>query len=171
MEREFLKSLAETRAMEATLTSKIRAAEGTEPSDNSSTRRGASDQQKHVQELADRFGRVRSQLATERTRFSALHNGWKVRQCVLHKLGNEPVAVSPGDVPELPSPHMSHFMSCATKVQAPLAPGSACIQIDSVLATCRMTGRRLRRCSSSLASVTSWMRMRPCMPARIWIRP
>ena len=77
MEREFLKSLAETRAMEAPLTSKIKAAEGTEPSGNPSTRRGASGQQKQIQDLADRVGRLHSQLATERMRFSALH--WKVR--------------------------------------------------------------------------------------------
>ena len=82
MEREFLKSLAETRAMEATLTAEIRAAEGTEPSDSASTRRGATGQQKHIQELANRVDRLQSQLASERTRFSALHNGWKVRHRV-----------------------------------------------------------------------------------------
>ena len=83
MEREFLKSLAETRAMEATLTSKIRAAEGSEPSDSSSTQRAAAGHQKQIRELADRVGRLHSQLASERTRFSALHSGWKVRRRVL----------------------------------------------------------------------------------------
>ena len=82
MEREFLKSLAETRAMEATLTAQIRAAEGTETSDSASTRRGATSQQKQIQELANRVDGLQSQLASERQRFSALHNGWKVRQHV-----------------------------------------------------------------------------------------
>ena len=134
MEREFLKSLAETRAMEATLTANMRAAEGDEPSDSSSTRRGASGQHKQIQELADRVSRLRSQLASERTRFSALHNGWKVRCCGVHEPGHEPLTVLLRGGLELPLPLTSPFMLCATGSELPpLAHELPCIHIVSNL--------------------------------------
>lgn len=77
MEREFLKSLAETRAIEAKLTAEIVAAEGTGPG-QPGTKAGALGLQEQTRELADSVGELRSQLAADRTRFSALHSGWKV---------------------------------------------------------------------------------------------
>lgn len=77
MEREFLKSLAETRAIEAKLTAEIRAAEGIDPSDPG-TRKGALALQGQVEGLTDRVGSLRDQLASDRGQFSALHTGWKV---------------------------------------------------------------------------------------------
>ena len=77
MEREFLKSLAETRAIEAKLTAEIRAAEGISSSDPD-TRKGALALQEHLEGLTDRVGALRDQLASDRARFSALHTGWKV---------------------------------------------------------------------------------------------
>ena len=135
MEREFLKSLAETRAMEATLTAEIRAAEGTEPSDSASTRRGATGQQKHIQELANRVDRLQGQLASERTRFSALHNGWKVR----HR-----VPASAWRLTYCSTPGRCHGTSIAYRVlcyalchqssaiaSTPLPCGCSCMQSDS----------------------------------------
>ena len=78
MEREFLKSLAETRGIEARLTAEIRTAEGSDPGDPG-TRKGALALQKRVQELAASERSLGSQMASDRARFSALHSGWKVR--------------------------------------------------------------------------------------------
>ena len=81
MEREFLKSLAETRAIEAKLTAEIRAVEGISSSDPD-TRKGALALQEQLKGLTDRVGALRDQLASDRARFSALHTGWKV---ILHQ--------------------------------------------------------------------------------------
>ena len=77
MEREFLKSLAETRAIEAKLRAEIKAAESAE-SASIGTRKGALAVQEHIQKLANRGDNLRAQLASDRARFSALHHGWKV---------------------------------------------------------------------------------------------
>ena len=77
MEHEFLKSLAETRAMEAKLRAEMKAAESADPKD-SGTRKGALALQQQIQMLGDRGGNLRARLASDRARFSALHHGWKV---------------------------------------------------------------------------------------------
>ena len=77
MEREFLKSLAETQTIEAKLTAEMRAAEGAD-SRNPGTRKGARALQEQVQELVDRGSSLCAQLASDRARFSTLHRGWKV---------------------------------------------------------------------------------------------
>ena len=79
MEREFLKSLAETQAIEAKLTAEMKAAQSSDPS-NPGTRKGALTLQAQVQNLVERGSHLRAQLAADRARFSALHRGWKVRQ-------------------------------------------------------------------------------------------
>lgn len=77
MECEFLKSLAETRAIEAKLAAEVKAAEGAD-SRNPGTRKGAQALQEQVQALIDRGGSLRAQLASDRARFTTLHRGWKV---------------------------------------------------------------------------------------------
>ena len=79
MEREFLKSLAETRALEVKVMAEMKAADGADSS-NPGTRKGALALQRQVQKLADRAGDLSTQLASDRARFSALHRGWKVCQ-------------------------------------------------------------------------------------------
>ncbi len=81
MEREFLKSLAETRAIEAKLTAEMKAAQRSDLSDPG-TRKGALALQEQVQKLAEQGGHLRAQLASDRARFSALHRGWKVCQYI-----------------------------------------------------------------------------------------
>lgn len=85
MEREFLKSLAETRGIEARLTAEIRTAEGSDPGDPG-TRKGALALQERVQELAASERSLGSQMASDRARFSALHSGWKVRPATKRNL-------------------------------------------------------------------------------------
>ena len=98
MEREFLKSLAETRAIEAKLTAEIRAAEGIDPSEPG-TRKEALAMQGQVEGLTDRVGALRDQLASDRARFSALHAGWKVNprqhiEAQLHAICTHPSGLS-----------------------------------------------------------------------------
>ena len=77
MEHEFLKSLAETRAIEAKLTAEMKAAQGSDPG-NPGTRKGALALQEQVRKLVERGSHLRAQLVSDRARFSALHRGWKV---------------------------------------------------------------------------------------------